>query len=166
MKTLYLLRHAKSSWEDRTVSDFERPLNERGKANAPIVGKLMAEIGLEPYVILSSPALRARATAELVKRSGNFDAEIRFEDRIYEASPQTLQQVISELNDAYVSALLVGHNPGIEGFIRLLTGEEESMPTAALANIELHIDNWDLIGSGRGELQKVYRPKDSSRQIV
>ena len=164
MKTLYILRHAKSSWDDSTLSDFERPLNERGLQTAPFMGELMARNALEPYVILSSPAVRAKKTAELVKKAGKFDAEIRFEHRIYEASPQTMRQVVSELDDAYPSALLVGHNPGIEGFIRFLTGELESIPTAALAIIDLATDNWDLIDEGRGKLAHVYRPKVEIRQ--
>ncbi|CAN5419388.1 phosphohistidine phosphatase SixA [soil metagenome] len=160
MKTLYLLRHAKSSWEDSTLSDFERPLNERGQKTAPFMGELMARLGFDPYVILSSPAARTRETASLIKKAGKFDAEIMCEHRIYEASPKTLRQVLSELNDAYQSVLLIGHNPGIEGFIRLLTGEVESMPTAALAVIEINTDNWDLVDEGRGTLQQIYRPKE------
>lgn len=160
MKTLYILRHAKSSWENTALSDFERPLNERGQKAAPFMGELMARHGFEPYVILSSPAERAKVTAGLIREAGKFDAEIRFEHRIYEASPKTLRQVVAELDDAYQSALLVGHNPGIEGFIRLLTGETESMPTAALAVININTDNWDLIDEGRGTLQTVIRPKD------
>ncbi|MFT3743724.1 MAG: histidine phosphatase family protein [Pyrinomonadaceae bacterium] len=160
MKTLYLLRHAKSSWADATMSDFERPLNERGTNAAAFIGELMAENGYEPYVILSSPAIRAKATAELVKRSGSLDAEIRFEHRIYEASPQTLRQAISDIDDAYPSALVVGHNPGIETLIAFLTGRIEPVPTAALAVIDLDIDAWAYIDEGRGTLSKMHRPKE------
>lgn len=164
MKTLFLLRHAKSSWGDPAISDFDRPLNDRGKKAAPFMGELMAKRGFEPYVILSSPAMRAKTTADLVKESGRFEAEIRYEDRIYEASPNTLRQVIAEIDDAYRSAMLVGHNPGIEGFIQYLTGDLQPIPTAALAVIELPIDNWDLINGGIGKLGTIIKPREAMNQ--
>ena len=159
MKKLFVLRHAKSSWDDSSLADFDRPLNQRGMRAAPFMGELMARQSLSPAIILSSSAERARATAELVKGSANFAAEIRFDARIYEANPQGLRQVVAELDDAINSAMLVGHNPGIEGFIRYLTGQLESMPTAALAVIKLNIDNWNAIDDGCGELQNLFRPK-------
>lgn len=162
MKTLYILRHAKSSWAEADISDFERPLNDRGRRTAPFMGRLMAGEGFQPYLILSSPAKRAKETAELVKVAGDLDAEIRYEDRIYEASPQSLRQVASEIDDAYPSAMIVGHNPGIESFVRYLTGQLEPFPTAALAVIDLDVDSWDLLSAGRGELRKIYRPKEMS----
>ena len=88
MKTLFICRHAKSSWADAALADFDRPLNERGLTTAPFMGKLMREKKLRPKIILSSPALRARATAEILKKSGAFAAEIRLAHSIYEASPQ------------------------------------------------------------------------------
>ncbi|MBK7392184.1 MAG: histidine phosphatase family protein [Chloracidobacterium sp.] len=160
MKTLYLLRHAKSSWDDPAQTDFERPLNERGLKAAPFMGELMAEKGFEPSVILSSPAMRAKTTARLVKDAGQFSAEIIFENTIYEASPNALRQVVSETDNAHASALLVGHNPGIESFIRYLTGQLEPMPTAALAVIEMNIKKWGEINDGCGKLLDVYRPKE------
>lgn len=160
MKTLFILRHAKSSWADADMSDFERPLNDRGMKAAAFMGELISDKGYEPYLILSSPAVRARSTAEIVKKAGKLDAEIRYEHRIYEASPQTLRQTISEIDGAYRSVLLVGHNPGIEGLSRFLTGHLESFPTAALAVIDLNIDEWSYIDEGRGTLSKIYRPKE------
>jgi phosphohistidine phosphatase len=160
MKTLFILRHAKSSWAEAEMSDFERPLNERGEKAAAFMGELMSRRGYDPYVILSSPAVRAKTTSEIVKKSGKLDGEIRFEHRIYEASPQTLRQTVADLDDAYASALLVGHNPGLEGFIRYLTGNLEPIPTAALAVIDLDIDTWLAVSEDRGELKKIYRPKE------
>lgn len=165
MKTLFILRHAKSSWADAEMSDFERPLNDRGLKAAAFMGELMSDEGYEPYLILSSPAVRAKNTAEIVKKAGNLDAEIRYEHRIYEASPQTLRQTISEIDGAYRSVLVVGHNPGIEGLIRFLTGDVEPIPTAALAVIDLNLDEWSYIDEGRGTLRKLYRPREEmSRQ--
>ena len=162
MKTLFVLRHAKSSWDDASLADFDRPLNDRGKRAAPFMGRLMAERGLTPEAIVCSPAVRARETAKLVRDAGKITAEINFDERIYEASPQTLKQVVAATDDAHASAMIVGHNPGMEGFIRLLTGRMEAMPTAALAVIDLDIDRWQDIGTG-GRLRKIIRPKDEAK---
>jgi phosphohistidine phosphatase len=160
MKTLFLLRHAKSSWIDPSLSDFDRPLNDRGRKTAPFMGKLMKDKGFDPAIILCSPAVRARQTAQTIRETGGIFTEVRFDDRIYEASPNGLLQVISEINDADSSAMLVGHNPGIEGFIRYLTGGLEAMPTAALAVIDLRIDKWAEVDDGCGTVREVYRPKE------
>lgn len=160
MKTLFIMRHAKSSWSEAGLADFDRPLNERGLRTAPFMGKLMHEKGYAPDVILTSPAVRARHTAALVKEAGKLRGVPQFEPRIYEASPNGLRQVVSELTKASKSAMIVGHNPGIEGFIRFLTGSLEPMPTAALAVIELNIEKWNETDDGCGSLQTIIRPKD------
>ena len=160
VKTLYLLRHAKSSWDDVSLSDFERPLNDRGLRTAPFMGKFMREKGFEPAVIVSSPAERAKQTAELVKNAAGFSCELRFDERIYEASTGTHFQVLSEIGNNHRSAMLVGHNPGLESLIRLLTGEIQPMPTAAFAVIDLNIEIWDQIDKDSGQLQNVFRPKE------
>ncbi len=155
MKTIYLLRHAKSSWDNTSLSDFERPLNDRGLRTAPLMGEVILERGYVPSIIVSSPAMRAKTTAELLA----LDAMIRLDDRIYEASPNTLRNVVSEIEDSCTSAMIVGHNPGMEGFIRYLTGGLEPMPTAALAVIQLTIDSWTEITSDTGTLVEVIRPE-------
>ncbi len=160
MKTLFIVRHAKSSWAAADLADFERPLNDRGIKAAPFMGELMVKHGFQPYVILSSPAIRAKSTALLLKKAAQFEAEIRYEHRIYEASPNSLRQVVTEIDNAYNSALLVGHNPGIEGFIRYLTGQSEAIPTAALAVIDLNVGSWDTIGDGCGDLKRIFRPRE------
>ena len=153
------MRHAKSSWNDENLSDFERPLNDRGLRTAPFMGKLMREKGFEPSIIVSSPAVRAKQTAELVKGSAGFSCELKFDERIYEASPRTLLQVASEVDYAHESAMLVGHNPGMEGFIRLLTDNLEPLPTATLAVIDLDINKWNEVVDGCGKLRNIVRPK-------
>jgi phosphohistidine phosphatase SixA len=97
MKTLFIMRHAKSSWDDPDLSDFERPLNNRGLKTVPFMGEVMTKNDFTPEIIVSSPAMRARQTAELVKNSAAFDAEIRFDERIYEASPLRLLEVVSDI---------------------------------------------------------------------
>lgn len=160
MKTLFILRHAKSSWSDPSLSDFDRPLNERGSRTAPFMGKLMRKNSFNPKVILSSPALRAKETAIAVKKSGEFGAPLHFEPRIYEAGPEDLRQVVADLDEAYASAMLVGHNPGVEGLIGFLTGKIEPMPTAALAVISMDTKRWTEVDYHCGKLLAVYRPKD------
>ena len=165
MKTLFVLRHAKSSWDDPDLADFERPLNHRGKSAAPFMGETMEREGLLPDVILSSPAVRARETARLAKESGNLSADIQHVEQIYEASPQTLRQIASGIDDRFRSAMIVGHNPGMEGFVRLLTGRSEPMPTASLAVIDLDITAWSEISGGRGSLRRLIRPKEEMKAI-
>jgi phosphohistidine phosphatase len=160
MKKLFIMRHAKSSWGDASLSDFDRPLNERGQRAAQLMGKRMRDKGLEPSLIISSPAVRASETADLVKNAAKFSCELRLDERIYEASPRSLIQVAAEIDDTHDSAMLVGHNPGIEGFIHLLTGAAHRMPTAAIAVIDLDIDSRQAISAGRGRLENLFRPKD------
>jgi phosphohistidine phosphatase len=165
MKTLYVLRHAKSSWDNAKLADFDRPLNDRGEAAAPFMGELMAANGFVPDVIVSSPAVRARETARLAKEAAHVTADIIHDERIYEASPRTLQSVLSSIDDRFDSAMLVGHNPGMEGIVRLLTGRSEEMPTAALAVIDLDIQNWNEVDSGLGSLRRIVRPKKEMKQL-
>ncbi|HEX8368627.1 MAG TPA: histidine phosphatase family protein [Pyrinomonadaceae bacterium] len=163
MKTLFILRHAKSSWDNPDLADFERPLNERGLQAAPFVGKLMRERRLRVDLILSSPARRAGQTATLVKEAAELAAELRYDERIYEASPTSLLYLLAETEDEFDSVLLVGHNPGLEGLIKILSGGILSMPTAALAEIELNVDFWSKIAAESGRLNFVVRPKDEMK---
>ncbi len=160
MKTLFIMRHAKSSWDNSDWSDFERPLNQRGFETAPFMGELMKENNFTPRIIVSSPAIRAKQTADLVRESAGFEAEINFDERIYEASPLRLLEIVSDIKDENESAMIVGHNPGFESLVRVLTGKIEAMPTAALAVIDLEINLWREIDSETGNLRKLIRPKE------
>lgn len=160
MKTLFLLRHAKSSWDDPTLADFERPLNGRGLKAAPFMGEFLRKNGFFPQMIVSSPAVRARHTAELVNDAGGFNAELKFEDRIYEASPHALREVVAGLSDRVDNLMVVGHNPGIEALVRSLTGRIEPMPTAAAAIIDLSVTSWSELVAGSGTLRHIFRPKE------
>jgi phosphohistidine phosphatase len=159
------MRHAKSSWDDSDLSDFERPLNDRGLKTAPFMGKVMTKNNFTPETIVSSPAMRAKQTAELVKNSAGLEADIRFDERIYEASPLRLLEVVSYISDEYDSAMIVGHNPGFENIVRVLTGKLESMPTAALAVVDLEINSWREINAETGNLRKFIRPKEEQKTI-
>jgi phosphohistidine phosphatase len=163
MKTLFLMRHAKSSWDNPELADFDRPLNQRGLKAAAFMGKLMKERGIEPDLILSSPARRAAHTAQIVKREGQFLAEISYDEKIYEASPLTLLYLLKRVDNAVNSLLLIGHNPGFESLLKLLTSETRSMPTAALAKITMLIENWSDINEHCGKLEFLIKPKEEMR---
>jgi phosphohistidine phosphatase len=166
MKTLYLLRHAKSSWDDASLSDLERPLNDRGRRTASFMGNVMRERALGLELIVCSPASRARETATAVRKAGGFDAGIVFEPHIYEASPNDLRSIIAALNDKFSRVMLVGHNPGMEGIIYYLTGRVTSMPTAALALVELDVRTWNDATADCGRLIDVLRPKELVRSDI
>ncbi len=164
MKTLFVLRHAKSSWENPDWSDFERPLNSRGLDAARFIGELIYERNLHPQIIVSSPAKRATQTAVLVKEIAEISKPVKFDERIYEASPLTLFNLIREFDEKYESVLIVGHNPGFENLVRMLTGEAVSMPTAALAKINLSIENWHDLETVANELEFLIRPKEEMKK--
>ena len=164
MKHLLVMRHAKSSWDDPGFADIDRPLNERGKRTAPFMGALMRRRDLLPDCIISSPADRALTTARLAKEGGAFDAPLETDDRIYEASPNTLRQIVANTDNACASVLLVGHNPGLEGVIRYLTGETHAMPTGAVAVIDLDVENWQQVDAGVGTLIKIYKPREEMNE--
>ena len=160
MKILLLLRHAKSSWDDKSLRDFDRPLNRRGLKAAPMVGEMMRKRKLRPEVVLSSPAERAKETTRLVCDAAGLIAAVRYDDGIYEASVRRLLEIVSQIEDAVNNAMLVGHNPGFEELLATLTGESNRMTTAALACIELSIERWSEVTSGTGKLQWIVKPKD------
>jgi phosphohistidine phosphatase len=159
MKTLILLRHAKSSWDDPALADFDRPLNERGLRDAPRMGKELARRKALPDLVLCSPAQRARQTLELFKGPAGLAREPVYEPRIYNASTRDLLEVIQEISDEVESVLLVGHNPGLEDFFARLTERVEHLPTAAMARLELKTDRWRDVGSSRVQLKWFVTPK-------
>jgi phosphohistidine phosphatase len=165
MKTLFVMRHAKSSWENPDSSDFDRQLNEQGLRTAPQMGETIYKNQFQPAMILSSPAKRARQTAILIKETAQIEGKIEYDERIYEASPLRLLQVIAGLDETVESAMLVGHNPGLEGLIKTLTGEIQAMPTAALAVIDLDTNKWSEITAESGKLRTLIRPKDDLKSL-
>jgi phosphohistidine phosphatase len=142
MKTLLLLRHAQTSTFSPTGRDFDRPLVEAGRHAASLVGQLLLRKQLAPAVVISSPAARARETAELVCEAAQLVVQTRFDERIYEARPEQLSAVVSEVEGGAQMILLVGHNPGLQELLARLTGEHAPMLPATLARIDLDIDEW------------------------
>ncbi len=160
MKSLLLLRHAKSSWGEPGLTDFARPLNERGRKTAPLMGEYMRSKKLQPDLVLSSPAERARQTAALVLQGSRLKIPLRYDERIYDATVEQLVEVVSQIEETCESLLLIGHNPGLEELISTLTGASETMPTAALARLTLDIDKWEKLRARTGRLDWVARPKE------
>jgi phosphohistidine phosphatase len=161
MKTLLILRHAKSSWADPGLADHDRPLNARGKRDAPRMGQLLKDQGLVPDLIVSSTAKRARKTAAKVAEACGYDGEIAFSSHLYHAYPEDYVSVLREVGDTHRSVLVVGHNPGLEEFVEVLAGTPQTMPTAALAHVPLDIDCWDdLRVAPLGRLAAVWIPKE------
>lgn len=160
MKTLLIMRHANSSWSYPDLSDFDRPLSKQGLQTAPFMGNIIYDDSLKPDLIISSSAKRAKQTAVLIKSVAEVKAEIEFSDKIYEASPTTLLLVISKVKDKNTKILLIGHNPGIEDFIRILTGKHQHMSSASIVKISLDIESWVDITNGCGCLEMIMCPED------
>jgi len=142
MKTLLVLRHAKSSWNNAGMSDHERPLNKRGKADAPRMGKLIKREELTPDLIISSTANRALMTAERVALAADYEEVIETNRNFYLAPPEVYIHFLNSVSNVNERVMVVGHNGGVEDLINVLTGTWEQMPTAALAQISLPINDW------------------------
>ena len=159
MKTLYLLRHAKSSWKDDNLHDIERPLKKRGQKAAETIGGFLKKEKIVPDLVLSSTAARARQTTDIVMEAAKLETDMRFDERIYEAGPRQLLEVVRKIEKGKKAVLLVGHNPGLEEFLELLTGTAKTMPTATLSKIVLKASTWAGVGAKNGTLEWILRPK-------
>lgn len=162
MKTLLVLRHAKSSWDDAALDDHEQPLNKRGRRDGPRMGKLAREYRLTPDVIITSDATRARLTAKAVAETAGYAGEILLDPHLYMASAAGILSVVRTVRETKAwSVMIVGHNPGLENLVAQLTGNQQDLPTAALAQIVLPIHEWrDLKLSTHGTLFGLWRPKE------
>jgi phosphohistidine phosphatase len=161
MKTLLVLRHAKSSWNDPALDDHERPLNERGRRDAPRMGELVRQYGLIPDLVISSDAVRALLTAQAVAEAARYAGEILLDPRLYIASPADILSLLQTVRENAETIMIVGHNPGLEELVEHLTGERLDLPTATLAEIHLPIDHWhDLDIATRGTLVGHWRPEN------
>jgi len=161
MKTLLMLRHAKSSWKNSELADHDRPLNKRGKRDAPRMGELIVREALIPDLIISSSARRAKKTTQLLVEETGYAGEIIFERDLYAAWPEAYIETLSLIPDEFEAVMVVGHNPGLEDLLEILTGEVERMPTAALADVSLPIKHWrELSFETKGELVNIWRPKE------
>ena len=161
MKTLLILRHAKSDWGNVSLPDHDRPLSKRGKVDAPRMGELIREQGLMPDLILSSTAKRAHRTAELAAEACGYEGEILLSRDVYHAGPEGYIEAINVVADNEEILMIVGHNPGLEELVDVLTDESVTMTTANLAQIQLPIQSWrDLREHTEGKLLNLWRPKE------
>jgi phosphohistidine phosphatase len=161
MKTLLLLRHAKSSWKDRDVSDDDRPLNKRGKRDAPCMGWLLQKEDLVPEIIMSSTAVRARDAAARVAKSCYYKGQITYADSLYLGGTGAYLDALRILPKDFKIALVVGHKPDIEELLMMLTEHAERIPTAALTRINLPIGDWSTLSSkSKGKLVRIWKPKE------
>lgn len=159
MKTLYLMRHAKSSWKDSTIDDFDRPLNKRGLNDAPLVGKYLYNQKIAFDEIISSPARRAANTAELIANEIKFDHKIIFESSIYNANSSDLLKVIRSIKEDVHQFILIGHNPSLNELANYLLKEEiDNIPTAGVVAISFDVD-WKEIIEKSGKLVFFIYPK-------
>lgn len=168
MKTLWLLRHAKSSWSDATLDDHERPLNKRGKEAALAVGKFIKQAKLRPDLVLCSTAVRVRETVEIIADVAGLTAKVEYHHSLYLSDRSRLIEHISSVSEHISSVseplnamMVVGHNPGMEELLRYLVGVEKRFPTAALAEISMNVESWQQFKKPNiGKLQRLIYPRD------
>jgi phosphohistidine phosphatase len=156
MKTLYVIRHAKSSWDNEELSDFDRPLNERGKTDAPRMGKRLKEKEVHPDLMLSSPARRAYSTSKRIAKVLGYNKEnIQTENKLYHASDADILKLLTHLPDKFNTVMVFGHNPGLTDFVNLLSNKKpvtDNIPTCGVVAFEFSIQSWSEIGFGSGNL--------------
>lgn len=169
MKRLAVLRHAKSSWDQLELEDFDRPLSERGRKAAKRMGAELSHRGFDVDLVLASSAARVRETIDGVREKFEFDAPIVFEPRIYLADEHRLLAIVRQLSESVRRPLIVGHNPGLERLLLELTRDDEDhlrhriahkFPTGAFALVELPAPRWSKINSGTGKIVELILPKD------
>ena len=161
MRTLLILRHAKSSWDDPDLKDYDRPLNKKGLQDALLMGKFITANGLVPDLLICSPAKRAKATVAALTRNFRHSNEIIYKRDIYDEGCAAFFPILRAVATGVKNVMLVGHNPDLEAFVHLLTGKNERLPTAALAHIELPLDSWkDFTAKTKGKLVNLFKPKE------
>jgi phosphohistidine phosphatase len=160
MKTLLIVRHAKSSWDHPGIDDFDRPLNERGIRNAPEMARRLVLRELLPELMISSPAKRAISTAEFFKNQfGIKEVDLKSEAAIYEADRETLMRIISRQNPDLDCIMLIGHNPGLSDLVNWLCDTDEVLSTCAVAEIKVEDFKWNGWKRACGELVNLDYPK-------
>ena len=159
IKKLYIMRHAKSSWKDSSLDDFDRPLSKRGKLNAPMMGKKLKKMQMLPDIILSSPAVRAKTTVELVAKELQYSKKILFKQEMYESSAQTLHKILTDLDNKNSVVLLCGHNPDINMLVQSYVDFNENIVTAGVVELEFSCDKWKDIDKSNAKFLSFHYPK-------
>ena len=165
MKTLLLMRHAKSEWNQPGLSDHDRPLNARGRRAAPLMAHQLSASGLQVDIILASSAVRVQETVELLQQHWSPQAEVLTLPSLYLASPQQMIADVQSLHDTWHSAMVVAHNPGLAALVSHLANQDLEMPTAAVAVFEFDVDHWSrILTSGTPRLLSLWKPREIERQ--
>ena len=161
MKTLTILRHAKSSWKHTGLSDHDRPLNKRGERDAPIMAARIREAGIRPSLILSSPAVRAWTTAKAIAQALSYPAEfLQREENLYHAGVSRIIDLLAQQDTGFNSIMIVGHNPGFTDLANhLVPGLTHNLPTCGVVSVTIDSDNWNLTAIGNAELVMFDYPK-------
>jgi phosphohistidine phosphatase len=164
MKTLYVIRHAKSSWVDTDLPDFDRPLNERGKRDAPRMGKRLKEKSVHPDLLLSSPAKRALSTCKRIAETLDYPKDgIKTDRDLYHADEDEILSVVRRISDKYSTVFIFGHNPGLTDFVNSLSRDEamniSNLPTCGVAAFSFEIDSWKMVDFGKGNFLFFDYPK-------
>jgi len=160
MKKLYLIRHAKSDWNDENKSDFERGLNKRGEKAILTMAKALKERNIMPDLILSSSAKRAKLTAKGLGKEIGYSGKIKYIDALYMAEPETIQRFIKDVNDKYDTLFIVGHNPETTELSNMLIDDYiDNVPTLGIVALKLPIDDWKAFKIGEGKMQFFIYPK-------
>ncbi|MBI5326367.1 MAG: histidine phosphatase family protein [Ignavibacteriae bacterium] len=166
MKTLILVRHAKSSWENAGLTDFDRPLNERGLKDAPQMAKLVKDKGVLPDLIISSPAVRAITTSRLFAKEFKYPLKsIQTNEIIYTTGPKEILNMLSMTDDSKNCVMLFGHNPDMTALANYLSDEDiDNLPTAAVLCIDFYIDSWALLTEETGKVRFYEYPKKNLKK--
>ena len=161
MKTLYFVRHAKSSWKDSSLSDRDRPLNSRGKRDAPNMAQFLSNKVECPDTFICSPSRRTLDTAShFLKAFGVSESDLDTKEKLYHGGESAFESIIQSLNDNLTSAMLFAHNPGITDYVNELTQSDIwNIPTCGMAGIKIDTHNWKNIGKANAELLFYYYPK-------
>ena len=161
MKSILILRHAKSSWKHPELNDHDRPLNKRGMRDAPLIGEFLKNEHLIPDFIISSNAKRAHSTAKIVAKASGYKREIVLNQSLYAAQPTAYIDVLRDLSNEYARVLIIGHNPGLEELVSMLTRESHSMSTCSHVHIQLRINKWtEMDNKTKGKLSGIWHPRD------
>ncbi|WP_152633360.1 SixA phosphatase family protein [Aliarcobacter butzleri] len=160
MKKLVLIRHAKSDWSNPFLDDYLRPLNKRGKKNAPLMAKLLKEKNIRPDLIISSPSIRTKQTLEYFIKKLNYNDEVKLEESIYEAPYENLLKVIKDIPNIHKILFLIGHNPGLCDLTNFLVDKSfENVPTCGIVEIDFDVKNWKDISKENSNLISFEYPK-------
>ena len=159
MKKLYIIRHAKSSWKDISLNDFDRPLTQRGRNDALLMANKLIELNISPDLIISSPSKRTKCTVDIITTQMGYTNEIIYEDKIYESNMITLKNVIKNINNSKNVVFLVGHNPGLNMLAEDLFGFLKNIATTGIIAIEFDCESWSEISSKNSRFIEYMYPK-------